>query len=598
MGLNHDEIIRQGNRETGNVKRPRTRRRIGRIAAAVLSVLLPFAPLAERSARAESAPAPSSQPAQVYNDNGLSAHEDKVDINGQPRKIHLNHDFDAGGTVISNEGASSIFASLRYSRRWLNLELDAGNMWFGDQAAPFGTLSFRPEVNIWRFKLGYYGRISGVGDMPSWLYTSHMGGVGYSQPFGKDGMWRLRVGAAGGGALSVPTYDDIYFNIAAGASLEHKKYGIIYVMPDFYFAADTPMKTAYVGNYAPRLQAVHTGIQGRWWEYTAGVSAMVGPLKGTYMLHIARAMNFSEYVSGDVRLGAGVTHWSSEMGGRNDLVIMAVMNVVMGGRYLNSTNRARFERFQSAGVPQVATEIPASGNLGPYGFGNSGDPVVDAQINQAKARVLGSASFQDFAKSYSGASQSDLIMAARFLGAFLGSVAYDYNAMNALTSARFFDPEVKKIASATDETIFSYFKRYVDWYQNHPNQPLPDDLKSGIAVCAGIHDLVGSFLRANGVPAIVASVNTRGGPHVIAIGKFPDSTMLFDYGSTYKAPPGNFDKILGFYGQQERAPAFQPQLFGAHGYMGTLVTPSGRLLHQTIGVYIPNYLMRNFLGVQ
>jgi len=309
-------------------------------------------------------------------------------------------------------------------------------------------------------------------------------------------------------------------------------------------------------------------------------------------------MNFSDYVSGDLWLGGGATHWSAAMGGRNDLVVMAGMTAVMGGRYLNSTNRVRFERFGDAGVPQVATEMPTQANPGPYGFGFSGDARVDAQVNAAKARVLGSASFQDFAKSYSGASRDDLIMAARFLGAFLGDVAYDYHAMSALTSARFFDPEVKKIASATDETIFGYFKRYVDWYENHPGQPLPDDLRSGIAVCAGIHDLVGNFLRANGIPAIVASVNTRGGPHVIAIAKFPDSTLLFDYGSTYAAPPGTFDKLLGFYSQRERAPTFQSQLFGQNGYMGTLVTPQGRLLHQTIGVYIPNYLLNGFLGVR
>jgi hypothetical protein len=402
-----------------------------------------------------------------------------------------------------------------------------------------------------------------------------------------------------GGAVSFPAYDDMYMSLVVGASLEHKKYGILYVLPTFYFAAENPVKTAYVGNYMPRLQELEFGVQGRLWEYTATPFVRIGPLKNSYAIRLTRSINFSPNVGGDIGIGGGLTDWKAELGGRKDVFAMAFATIVIGGRYVNSTNRARYEHFQAGGVPQAEIEIPTSQNPGPYGFGRSGDATVDAQINQAKERLLGASTFGDFAGSYKGAPTSDIIMAARFIGAFMGQVAYANDAWKAMTSFGFFDSEVKRIASAKNEDMLSYLKRYVDWYNTHnPNEQLPDDLKKGIAVCAGMHSLVGDFLRANGIPAIVASVNTRGGPHVIAIGKFPDKTVLFDYGDLFTTPPKTFDQMLRLYGQQRQAPIFQSQLFGGKGYLGTYVTPEGRLLHETQGIYMPRFVLREFLGVR
>ena len=165
--------------------------------------------------------------------------------------------------------------------------------------------------------------------------------------------------------------------------------------------------------------------------------------------------------------------------------------------------------------------------------------------------------------------------------------------------ARSFDPEAKRIAGVNNDTMLYYLQRYVDWYSNHnPSDPLPADLSNGIAVCAGIHSLMADFLRTNGIPTIVASVNTRDGPHVIAVAMPKSGMTLLDYGNTFSSPPNTFDQLLRYYGQYRQAPTFQSQLFGPNGYMGTYVTPEGRLLHQTIGVYTPMILYRDFLGVR
>jgi hypothetical protein len=184
------------------------------------------------------------------------------------------------------------------------------------------------------------------------------------------------------------------------------------------------------------------------------------------------------------------------------------------------------------------------------------------------------------------------------MGAFMQQVAYANGAMKALNQTKFFDPEVRRIASVNNDTMLYYLQKDVSWYSGHSSsEALPAELQNGIAICAGIHSLMADFMRANGVPTIVASVNTRNGPHVIAIATLPDKTVLLDYGSAFTTPANTFDQTMRFYGQHRGAPTFQSQLFGADGYMGTYTTPEGRLLHQTIGVYSPSLLSKELLGV-
>jgi hypothetical protein len=539
-----------------------------------------------------------------YQDPVLSPFVDRVNINGRRRDITLDNNLDIGGNVVANEAGSAVFGSIRYSlpggrtMHPLDLRFDGGNIWFGEQAAPFARLFVRPSIEFWRLKLAYYGSVATLGNMPSYIYTSHSIGFGYSQPLGPDA--RLRLGVVGGGALSYPSWDDIYFNIAAGASFEYKNF-LAYAMPNFYFAASNPMETAYIGHYRPRFQDIELGVQMRFYEdqYAARLFGDVGMLNERVGLRLTRTINFSDSVSGDFYVAGGATHWIPELGGRWDPVAMLGMNIVIGGRHINSTNTFRYEHLQSGGVRFAKTDLPTAANPGPYGFGRSGDPDIDAQINQEKQRILESGTLQEFSRAYGGASLNQTIMAARFLGAFLQQVAYANNAYSALNSTRFFDPEVQRISNAQNDQIFHYIQRYVQFYSTHaPGDPLPEDLANGIAVCAGIHHVMAEFLRANGIPTIVASVNTTRGPHVVAIAQPPGSTALLDYGNLYETPEGTFDQAIRFYGQNRQAPTFQSQLFDGNGYMGTYVTSEGRLLHESIGIVNTQLLGSDFLGVR
>lgn len=603
-----------------------------RLASAATAVALSLGPIAEHIARAEE---PSSQPtpeagasrnaekpagaegeASVetgtpsisippeasYIDQALSSTPDDVNISGRRRTISLDNPWDLGGNVYANEAGSAIWGSVRYSlrsggRRPFDVRLDGGNIWFGEQAAPFARLYLRPALEVWRLKGVYYGSISAIGNLPSVLYTSHSLGLGYSQPIGDN--FRLRAGFVIGGALSYPAWDDIYFNMAGGLSAEISNF-LVYAMPQFYFAAPDPIKTAYVGHYRPQFQNAEFGVQYRFYEdqYTARIFGDWGVINQRVGARITRTINFSREVSGDFYLAGGATHWDNSLGGRWDPLVMFGMNLVIGGKYMNSTNTVRYEHLQSGGVRFAQTEIPNNENPGPYGFGRSGNPDVDSQVEQAKERIIANNSFAGFTAAYHGSSKADVIMAARFLGAFLQQVAYANNAYNSLNNTGFFDPEVMRISNASPDQIYTYIQRYVQFYNsNSPRSALPEDLKNGIAVCAGIHQVMAEFLRSNGVPTIVASVNTPKGPHVIAIAQLDNSTVLLDYGNTYTTPANTFDQAMRFYGQNRGAPTFQSQLFGPDGYIGTYETSEGRLLRRSTGLVNMDILGQDFLGL-
>jgi hypothetical protein len=539
-----------------------------------------------------------------YQDRALSPSATDVDMSGNPRGISLNNPWDIGGNLYVNEAGSAVSASVRYSlkgkrtQRPLDLRLDAGNIWFGEMAAPFARFMLRPSVEFWRLKLAYYGSAAAMGNMASQLYTSHSAGLGYSQPIGKK--VRLRMGGVIGGALSYPAWDDIYFNIAAGASLQAGNF-LMYGMPEFYFAAGNPMQTAYIGHYKPRFQRVEFGAQLSVMDgqYTGRIFGDVGTINHRVGARVTRTINFSKTVDGDVWVAGGATHWAEVLGGRWDPMVMVGANIVFGGEKINSTNTLRYEHLQAGGVRHAVTSIPTRQNPGPYGFGRSGDPEVDQQVNTAKDRLMNSRDFAHFTSQYSNASRNEVIMAARFLGAFLEQVAYANDAMDSLYSTDFFNPEVKRISNADQEQIFGYMQRYVGFYNtNSGSSQLPEDLKKGIAICPGIHHVIAEFLRSNGIPATVASVNTPRGPHTVAIGTPEDGTYLFDYGNLYETPPGTFDQAMRFYGQNNGTPTFQSQLFGPDGYIGTYHTGEGRLLHDTIGLNNLRILGHEFLGVR
>ncbi len=538
-------------------------------------------------------------------DMALNPYFDRIDASGMRRDITLDHDWDIGGHVYSNEAGAAVWATARYAPRasWaqtpLDLRLSGGNMWFGEQAAPFARLFVRPEVDFWRMKLTYYGSAATIGNLPSVIYTSHALGLGYSQPIGQDA--RLRLGVIAGGGLSYPAWDNIYFDISTGASFEYRNW-LFYAMPNFTMAAPNPIMVGYAPYYRPQFENVLFGIQTRFMDdmYTARLFGDISTLYQRFGGRLTRSFRMTDGISVDVWGGLGATHWQEFLGGRWDPVVFAGINVVLGGRYMNSSNSIRYEHLQAGGTRTAVTEIATPSNPGPYGFGRSGDPAVDAQVNQAKGRMLSSDSLASFQSSYGGASYDDILMTARFLGAFAQQVAYANNSWNDLNNGNFFSSEVQRVADQSPDTIYQFMRRVVDFYNTHdPHTPLPADLMNGIAMCGGIGYIQASFLNANGIRTIMATVNTRNGPHFVPIAMPPNGTVLLDYGDTFTTPPGTFDQALRSYEQYRQAPLFRSQLFGGMDghFLGMYRTGEGRILQNAADLDFPMLLGTDFLGL-
>jgi hypothetical protein len=283
---------------------------------------------------------------------------------------------------------------------------------------------------------------------------------------------------------------------------------------------------------------------------------------------------------------------------------MFIISVTGGGKQINTTNYVRFERVTKGGLRNTTEDTPTKEDPGPYGFGRSGNDIVDDQINLTKERILNARNFREFALSYSGSSTEEILMAGRFIGAFLQQVAYHNDAKDALDNTDFFSPSVQQIANTTNEDIFGYLKQYVEWYSTHStNDPLPEHLKDGIGVCTHIHNTMAEFYNKNGIPTVVASVSTPGGPHVVAISLLPESTRLTNYGSVFMTEKDSFQEMIRFFGRQQGTPTLQAQLFvpeddGSLRYLGTLETPAGKAAHNAFGIINKRKLKIEFLNIK
>jgi hypothetical protein len=540
-----------------------------------------------------------------YDDPVLCPYSDQVNVLGMRRHLELTSPWDLGGNVYSNEAGSSVYATARGVIRRpngyvpLDTRFSAGNIWFGEQAAPFASLYVRPAFQAWYLRGAYYGRVSLMGNMASTVYTSHSLGLGASIPF--DGNNRLRLGAVVGGAVSFPSYDDIYLNLATGISFEHRNW-LIYAMPTFFMAAPTPIQSAYYGNYRPQFQNIDFGVQTRFYEDRMAVRVFgdISTLYQRFGARLSGSWTTSRSGSMDAYVGLGATHFIEVLGGRWDPMVTAGISGTFDFGSFTSTNTGRYEHIQRGAFRSARTSIPTQSDPGPYGYGRSGNPLIDGDVQTAKERLLGSGSFAEFSSSYAGASTNQLITTARFMGAFLQQVAYANNALDALSNVRQLDPEVRRISQVDHETVYQFMRRYVEFYNTHsPSDPLPEDLRNGIAVCAGIHSVMADFLESNGIPTLVASVNTRSGPHVVAIAMPNGETDLLDYGNLYQTPAGTPDEAMRFYGMARQAPTFQSQLWRpGHGYLGTYETSEGRLLHRSIGLDNREILGTEYLGVR
>ncbi|MCX6768728.1 MAG: hypothetical protein NTY83_02715, partial [Candidatus Micrarchaeota archaeon] len=521
-----------------------------------------------------------------------------VDIAGQERTVRLDNDFSLGGSILGNPVGTAVFASAAYRDL---IRIRGGNIWFYDMPTPFGTLLVTPQVDLWRFKLKYLGTLTGMYNMPSYLYSSHSAALGFAYPFQLDSsdesrrLW-LRFGAVGGGSLAYPKWDDIYFNLTTGLSLQLAGYPrngfdyLLYAMATFYAASEFPMGTLYIGNYDLFFQRTEFGFQARIFDnYTLLAFAGIGTINNQYGIRGTWTWNVSDTVQADLWASGGITQWSNpfdgafSFNGKIDPLVMLGARVVYGGENLNSENTSSYTHDQDASVNSANME-------------DRGNYLGDASWNRAKARILTSDSFEDFASSYSGENPDEIIRTAHFLAAFLGDEAYAIDAMEAAFNLRIFDPEVQRVANADLDNIFLWMQAYVNWRAGHGDAPLPEDLQRGIAVCAGIHWFVAEFLHANGVESLAISINSRGGPHVVTAYMGTDGMVhINDYGDDHRGR--TFAEAIHGYGIAKGAITENVQIYlPGYGYVGTYTTPEGDLLHQVVGIDNERVLREFILG--
>lgn len=550
---------------------------------------------------------PMGQPTSSYQDTA-TAPSAASDISETERRIPLDNDFSIGGRVIGNPAGTAILADASYRDL---VEVRAGNIWFYDIPAPFGNLRVTPQVELWRFKLKYFGTLTGMYDMPSYLYSTHSGLLGFSYPVQLDSsdqsrqFW-IRLGGVGGGAFSYPKWDDIYFNLVTGLSFQLTGYPrsgfdyLIYGMVTSYAAAETPPQSAYIGNYGLRYQNVEFGFQARIFDdYTLLFFGKLDTLYNEVGFRGTWSWTASDNVQAKFWVAAGARQWDNLMGGDWEPSVGLGATVVYGGSDLNSENSTSYVHDEDTSLDSA--EMDLARNSGLHGFGLSGDSRWDIPINRAKTRILTSGDFDNLVDSYPDADTTEhvneLVDAARFFTAFLGDEAYATDAMEAMFNLRIFDDEVQRIANAGLNDIFLWMKAYINWRASHPGDPLPDELQGGIAVCAGIHWFAAEFLNRHGIPAAAISVNAHGGPHVVTIIYMPDGKVaLMSYGEMFIGE--NLRQALFQYSRFNGTVTENSQVSPAgEGYHGTYITPEGRLLHYIIGVDNEDVLREQVLGV-
>lgn len=509
-----------------------------------------------------------------------------------PRSGISDNSWDMGGALISNEAGMGIRAHASYRDL---ASIIGGNVWLNGIAVPFGGIIVTPEVNFWRFGLKYFGTLNGVGNLPSYLFSSHAAAFRFSYPFQLDSSnetraLKLSLGMSGGGAFDYPNFMDYHFNMVPGISLRLNGYPdsrfsyALYALSTFYFCAPTPPETAYIGRFEPFFQHAEVGFTARiFQDFNIGAFAQFGGLDNVYAFRGSWDWNVNNLVHGILFLELGADHSTGPFEDVFGPFLAIGARITYGGEHMNSTNTSSYSNRGDFTTEDAQIIIPGRGS-GLYGFGRSGDASWDVPINQAKSRILSSSSFEEFAASYKDASFEEKLKVAQFLTAFLGQVAYANGVPEALFNGDIFNSELERVASASLDDMLSWMQSYISWYNSHsPSDPLPEELKNGIAVCAGIHWLAARFFAENGIDAAaVGGINTSGGPHVVTVIRNEGKYILIDYGNIYQA--NDFRSVLREYGRARGIPSFRVYVFGPDHFVGVERTAEGRLMEAVIGL--------------
>ncbi len=241
------------------------------------------------------------------------------------KKVKSKTGIRLGGKVIANEAGSSISGIGEYKDLG---GVNFGAIMFGEVVAPYVNLKLTPGIVKKGFKVRYYGNLTFT-QLNSWLYTSHSLGVGYSH---QDEQFGISTGIIGGGALSYPKFDDIYFNLMCGAAINIKQMVYFYTVAKSYFAAGNAMQSAYALYYGPHFQGIEVGGVLKIKEMYANVFADFDAVQNKYGMKLGTIIDFTDNVKGHVWVGAGATQWREGLGGGASFMAMAGIKLFIIGR--------------------------------------------------------------------------------------------------------------------------------------------------------------------------------------------------------------------------------------------------------------------------
>ncbi len=498
-----------------------------------------------------------------------------------------------GFSLYTNEAGSSISGDIGYKD---SVGLSLGEITFMQQPHPFLNAFANPHGKIAQWKWGegnvltldggYHGNVAltAFPSINSTAYTAH----------GGDFRARYRLGdfqftwvSMAQGGVSFPTYDDIYLKWFNGFSTSIRNVDM-YAIIDNRFAAAKTAGTSWALDYRPRLQGVKLGIDWRYDPAYTVFSVMAdfdviqpyAAFSTTHYLHRGKEANVR------VSATAGVSSWNSDFFTHPSFFTMAYIGVDMGHTPISMRYSVQYENRNLGTTPEFTTGQTAT----PY------DSSAPHQISAAADAIASSNSFSELVSKYKGKSKGEVLDAANVIGGVLGDAGYATGVFGKMNEMKFFDPSIDQMAHRNYDDIQGYLKRYADYLKAHGNYDgMPQDLKDGVAICAGIHEFMAEFLRQNGIRAYAISVNTPKTAHVVTLAFDSGDAIILDYDKRYTAHSGSLDEALRIYAEARGVPIFQSQIFGPGGKLiGTYETPAGRLLHGTFKVD-PNNRMQNLL---
>lgn len=487
-------------------------------------------------------------------------------------------DLSYGFHYYNNDGGSALFGELDMTD-WLGLT--AGGIWLDQTPYGIASINLTPKIGFWddTLVLNYFGNLTGT-HMASYLYTSH--GVGASAHFA-IGDFRINLATLGQFGISYPTYDLLFAKWINGISLSYDindehRLGAYAINTNMWAASKTP-KTAFAMDYAPRYQGTEVGIKYNYRTHFFTVYSNIDQIEPHSGIEYGREkLVENDFISVNAVVGAGIRGYNTQF--------FPLGFYVYGGIEVNFEPTEARERQNTFSVKFENKNIKGTASYDKQWVYEYGD-ITQAQsewISKAQATLAQSDTFAGFAGAYEGASATELLTVAGYLASLLGRGGYDYGAYNDMMEFNIFSPRLEALSERNYDDILRFIRDYAAYYNEHGTyEGMPEELKRGVAVCAGIHEFVAEFLRANGMTAYAIGVVTKNAPHVVAAAFYDDKASIIDYGMTYTIKSSSLDDVLRVYSIESGVPVLQSQIFGKGGkYLGTYTTPQGKLVERTM----------------